>query len=446
VTVRRLHLAGIFIMLAWITSLGWLVRRQYYSGGYPPGVTTSDRLAPGSRFYAVFAGGAQIGTASLTADTMPGGARITQRLDIGLRDSLESQLQTVILTPALAVHDWSASITSGDTPLSVTGGRDSTGVFRATLSVAGRPVRTVVLEPGPALPLFSAALRSSLNGVMMPGDTLTLRVLDPFSGAISSVSMRSIPTRERMVVTDSARLDAASGQWVPALADTVDARLLIQIGSARPIWLWVDRQGFPLQAELPNGLVLRRTAFEIAHLNFRNGFGATAPLAPRHRPSAGLEDVPLPGDTAGTVFFPSPDSTIRNMLPAAYGRATNRADSVAGVARWIGQHVHRDERGDDAARTIVEGRGSPLGRARLFVAALRGSGIPARLAVGAVRSGDHWSAQFLPQAYVDRWLAADLDRGGLTPDSADHTILTTRTSGLRFEYNALLAPLGKPTP
>jgi transglutaminase-like putative cysteine protease len=119
---------------------------------------------------------------------------------------------------------------------------------------------------------------------------------------------------------------------------------------------------------------------------------------------------------------------------------------VAGVARWIGQHVHRDERGDDAARTIVEGRGSPLGRARLFVAALRGSGIPARLAVGAVRSGDHWSAQFLPQAYVDRWLAADLDRGGLTPDSADHTILTTRTSGLRFEYNALLAPLGKPTP
>ena len=445
-TVRRLHVAGALIMFAWIASLGWLVRRQYYSGGYPPGVTTSDRLAPGSRFYAVFSEGVQVGTASLTADTMPGGARITQRLDIGLRDSLESQLQTVILTPALAVREWSASTTSSETPLSVTGRRDSAGVFRATLSVSGRVVRTVALEPGPALPLFSAALRSSLNGMIMPGDTLTLRVLDPFSGAISTVSLRSIPARDRMVVTDSARLDAASGKWVPALADTVDARLLIQIGSARPIWLWVDRQGFPLQAELPNGLVLRRTAFEIAHLNFRNGFRAAAPPAPRHRPSPAVEDLPLPGDTAGTVYFPSPDSTIRNILPAAFGRATNRADSVASLARWIGQHVDREERGDDAVSALIQGRGSALGRARLFVAALRGSGIPARLAVGAVRTGDHWSAEFLPQAFVDRWLVADLDRGHLTPDSASHTILTTRTSGLRFEYNALLAPLEKPTP
>ena len=442
---RRLHVAGVVIMLSWFASLGWLVKRQYYSTGYPPGVTTSDRLAPGSRFYAVFGGGVQLGTASLTADTLPDGVRISQRLDLGLRDSLESHLLTLLLTPSLAVRSWTADISGGASPLSVTGERDSAGHFRATLSERGQPMQTLAMEPGQALPLFSAVLRASLNGVVTPGDTLSLRVLDPFSGAVSTVSLRSIPARNGMILTDSARLDPRSGRWLPALTDTVDARLLVQLNSSRPIRLWVDRQGFPLQAELPNGLVLQRTAFEIAHLNFRNGFPNAAPPASRHHLRAPAADVPVPGDTSATIFFPPADSAIAVVLPSAFRGATSRADSAAHLARWIARRIRTSNTGDDASAAAANGHGSALGRARLFVAVLRSQNIPARLAIGAARTGNRWTVALRPQAYAGRWLTADLKSGRMTTDSTG-TLLTTRTSGLRFEYDALLASLEPPTP
>ena len=437
--LRRLHVAGGLIMLSWFASLGWLVQRQYYSDGYPAGVTTSNRLAPGARFYAVYADGIQIGTASLSADTLPGGgARLVTRFDIGTRDSLRSQLQTLTLTPALGLTEWSATSSGGPTALAVRGARDSDRIFRATLTSGGDTIRAIRVEPGRALPLFAATLRASLNAIFTPGDTLVLPVLDPFSATIRQVRLQSVPARAQIVYVDSAAIDPVSGKWVSALTDTASVTMLIQLGMDAPLRLWLDGEGFPVRAELPEGLVLVRTAFEIANLNFRNGDRPAGPRVRLDRHRAGPGDPVLPEDTAATLVFPSSDSAIAVLARAALANAETRADTVAGLARWINRRIRVGPGADDAVVILQAGKGSALGRARLFVAATRALGIPSRLAFGVRQDGDHWSAVTLPEAYIEGWQQVDLARGRVFADSATR-LLRLRTSGFPFEHDALLA-------
>jgi hypothetical protein len=430
--------AGALIMLSWFASLGWLVKRQYYSNGYPTGVTASNRLAPGSRFYSVFVHGVQVGTASLTADTLPdGGARVVTRFDLGARDSLRSQLQTLTLTPALALVEWSAATTGDPAAFSVHGARGSDQVFRATLTRGSDTVRALRLEPGRALPLFAATLRASLNAIVTTGDTLVLPILDPFSGSIGQVRLRSVPAQGRVIFADSAALDPATGKWVAALSDTVPAKLLVQLGADAPLRLWLDGEGFPLRAELPDGLVLERTAFEIANLNFRNGDRPAGPRARLRRHLAGAADPVLPDDSAATLVFPARDSVLTAATLAALTGTATRGDSVGALARWVSRFPTVPET-DDAVATVENRAGSTLGRARLFVAAARSAGIPARLAFGVRRDEAGWTAVLQPEAYIDGWQQVDLAHGRVSADSSLR-ILRLRTSGFPFEHDALLA-------
>jgi hypothetical protein len=439
VKLRRLHIAGALIMLSWFASLGWLVKRQYYSNGYPVGVTTSNRLAPGSRFYAVYAAGVQVGTASLSADTLTGGgARIITRFDIGAGDSLRSRLQALTLTPKLTLTEWDATISGEPGAFAVHGARGTDQIFRATLRRSDDTILALPLEPGRALPLLTATLRATLNAALTPGDTIALPILDPFSATIEQVRFRAIPAQAPIIFADSAALDPASGKWMAALTDTLPAVMVVQLGGNSPLRLWLDPEGFPLRAELPDGLVLERTAFEIANLNFRNGDRPAGPQL-RLRPHLiGADDPVLPEDTATTLVFPARDSALASLLSGAAGSAGTRADTAVAVARWISHRIRAAGGADDAIATLRAHAGSNLGRARLFVTAARKAGIPARLALGVRRSGDSWTPALLPQAYLGGWHSADLMQGRVSPDSAVR-LLRLRTSGYSFEYDALLA-------
>ena len=436
---RRLHVAGALIMLSWFASLGWLVQREYYSDGYPAGVTTSNRLAPGARFYAVYADGVQVGTASLTADTLPrGGARLVTRFDIGSRDSLRSRLEALTLTPALELTDWSATSSGGPAAFAVHGSRSGDQRFRATLTSDGDTVRTVPIEPGRALPLFAATLRASLNAVVSTGDTLVLPVLDPFSATVAEVRLRSLPSQGQIIFVDSAAIDPATGKWIAALTDTVHAKLLVQLGMDAPLRLWLDGEGFPLRAELPNGLVLERTAFEIANLNFRNGDRPAGPRVRLRRHLASEGDPVLPEDSAATLVFPARDSAIAALRDAVLPGSATRADTLDALAHWIGRRIRVADGTDDAVATLQARSGSAVGRARLFVAAARGARIPARLALGVRQDGLQWTAAWLPEAYIDGWRQVDLGRGRIGADSSVR-MLRLRSSGFPFERDALLA-------
>ena len=216
------------------------------------------------------------------------------------------------------------------------------------------------------------------------------------------------------------------------------AILLVQLGSDSPMRLWLDREGFPVRAELPNGLVLERTAFEIANLNFRNGDRPAGPRL-RLRPRLiGAEDPVLAEDTAATMVFPARDSAIAALVGNAATGAATRADTVAALARWISRRIKAAPGPDDAVATLGAHAGSGMGRARLFVAAARRAGVPARLAFGARRSDGTWSAVSLPQVYLGEWQQADLVRGRMTTDSSVR-LLRLRTGGDSFEHDALLA-------
>ncbi|HET8634864.1 MAG TPA: transglutaminase-like domain-containing protein [Gemmatimonadales bacterium] len=437
--LRRLHIAGALIMLSWFASLGWLVKRQYYSNGFPVGVTTSNRLAPGSRFYAVYADGVQVGTASLSADTLSGGgARIVTRFDLGAGDSLRSRLLTLTLTPALGLTEWNATSSGGPAAFAVHGARGNDRIFRASLTKGDDTVRTVGLEPGRALPLLAATLRASLNAVLNPGDTIALPVLDPFSATVGQVRLRTIPAQGPMVYVDSAALSPTSGKWVAALTDTVTALLLVRLGSDSPMRLWLDGEGFPLRAELPDGLVLERTAFEIANLNFRNGDRPAGPRLSLRPRLIGTDDGVLAEDTATTLVFPARDSAIAALVGDATAGAVTRADTVAALARWISRRTILAERTDDPGVTLQARAGSAVGRARLFVAAARHAGIPARLVFAARQSGGDWTAATLPQAYIGEWRSFDLVLGRVSSDSSVR-VLRLRTSGYPFEHDALFA-------
>ena len=82
---RKLHVAGALIIIAWLASLGWLVRREYF-GGAPGEVSASARVAPGAVFFAVYLNGRQFGTGATTVDTMADGVRISDRADVLLPD------------------------------------------------------------------------------------------------------------------------------------------------------------------------------------------------------------------------------------------------------------------------------------------------------------------------------------------------------------------------
>ncbi len=426
-------------MASWFACLGWLIKRQQSGRGFEPGITASNRLAPGSRFYAVYAGGIQVGTASFTADTLADGARVEQRLDIGTRDSIESYLETVTLTPTLTLRGWTARATGLAPSIVVEGSRDSNGVFRAQLRTGTRTVRSIRIADARALPVLAAALRISVYGLLVPRDTISLDLLDPLSGAVHRARFVSVPPTGPLIVVDSARLDRASGQWVPALTDTIQARLLVELGSSAPIMLWLDPAGFPLRAQLPNGLLLERTAFEIAHLNFRNGARPTI-TEELHRFPPALPDLLMAEDTAETLDFPAEDPAISARTAGAFRGATSRADSVSGLARWVSRRIGGDGQDDDAIATLASRRGSELGRARLFIATLRHHHIPARLTLGARRDSSGWSPVLLPQVFLEHWLAADLNTGRVQADSTLH-IVRARSGGGPIQYRGLLASL-----
>jgi hypothetical protein len=70
------------------------------------------------------------------------------------------------------------------------------------------------------------------------------------------------------VVTDSAVADS-SGRWFAVHRDTVRAWRLVSSGDGPAIDAWMDAQGLVVEARRPDGLLLRRTAFELAFENWR---------------------------------------------------------------------------------------------------------------------------------------------------------------------------------
>jgi len=279
------------VMVAWATSLGWLVKREFF-------LTTAARLAEAARsvapsavYYRLAVGGQQVGFASSTIDTSGSAIRVEDLLVVDVpalgvmrRTAARSR---ATLSRALRLQEvrvkfdgdigrfTALGTVTGDTLLSVQlmAGRDT----QVTLVPLTRPVVLPTLLP----------LRLAFGGELRPGKTHTIRVFDPMLLVEREVAVTGV-AESTLVVADSADYDSTAMAWVPVHFDTVRAfRIDLDAGGMRGR-AWVDAQGHIVRATNPVGFTIERSPFEIAYENFRR---RDALRAARATASPGRGDV-----------------------------------------------------------------------------------------------------------------------------------------------------------
>ena len=75
---------GRLVLLTWAVMLAWLARREFARSGSAGVLERTRRLEPSAQYFAVMAGGRQVGLVNLSADTVTEGVRIREQLVLDL--------------------------------------------------------------------------------------------------------------------------------------------------------------------------------------------------------------------------------------------------------------------------------------------------------------------------------------------------------------------------
>ncbi len=105
-------------------------------------------------------------------------------------------------------------------------------------------------------------LRFAAEREVEPGESYTLPVYDPLTGANRTMNMTVL---DQAIRTFPDSVIAEDGRWVTALEDTVQAWHVEHDLAGIKLQVWVDEDGRLLEANAPGGLRLERTAFEFAY-------------------------------------------------------------------------------------------------------------------------------------------------------------------------------------
>ncbi len=241
-------------------------------------------LPPGATFFAVSLGDRQIGTASITTDTLVDGVRVVSRLDLDLPFAGQTS-HLISSTDAVYSRDLRLNTftrrATGAVPSSVMEGHvadDSVLTLRL-----GRPQlepEQTMRQPIDGFLMLASAIpfRVALEGNLRVGREIETRVVDPTTLSLR-IDRALIVADSIFVVPDSADLDAVSGRWVPATYDTVRAYRFDQTLYGLPLETWVDQSGYVVYATSPLGFTLERSAFELASENYRRDQQEGPPVA-----------------------------------------------------------------------------------------------------------------------------------------------------------------------
>jgi hypothetical protein len=443
--VRRGLLAGA-IVATWIGSLAWLAARQGRAGDQVGGL--DDRLPPSDAYLALRLGDEQVGIVSGTLDTVAGGARTVERLDLVVAgaDGTRRQILATDLRfgPGLALEQLSLMQTGEGDRFRIAVGRDSTRQFAARVTSGSDTASWHWPAPPRATVRTVASALRFLGLTRDPEGGLPVLLLDPASLDWEPFDGRVVGDTV-LVVPDSAAMDPATGRWIPARWDTVAARRVEYTAHGLPFDAWVDADGNVVRAATPLGADLERTAFEIVRQGYdpaaRAGRGDAAaprlvaaadrppvrvarlvvvlddadtslaawrrldldtPFQRRHGDTLEVEAALLPG-VAGApgmvrmdLALTRPSGAVPASHPLIEAQArriarggTDPAEVARAVARWLEREVTLDPRGADHAVSALERRrASGEGRTALFLALVRALAIPARPVAGLRWDGE----------------------------------------------------------
>ena len=255
------------VLLLWSATIGWHVKRLYFRAIEEIVTDAARRIPPGAAYYVVEQEGRRVGWSQSRVDTLPshGGFRIRDRLEATIMAGGQPVPTTLVseaeLGPALQLRRFTLRsrgilgdfLTSGETR------GDS-----LLLLVLRRGARTdtvrLTLE-GPVILSTAWPLRFVAQSERRPGRRFRIPLFDPVTGSTRPVDLEILAEATR-TYADSAT--DAGPLWVEAREDTVRAWLVERDLAGLKFRSWIDEDGRLLEAEMPGGFRIRRTAFELA--------------------------------------------------------------------------------------------------------------------------------------------------------------------------------------
>ncbi len=488
-------------MIAWLASLGWLVRREFFPSTGNQVQTFAATFPPSAAFYAMWSRDRQIGIASATADTVEDGIRIAARQDLdlpvgaGTRRAIFSS--NGLYSDDLRLRSFSSRLSgeSGGYLLEGTVEGDSILLLSFTTAPDAAPERHRLSLPGPVVLPEAVTLAIAREAPLAIGREADVAVFDPVRLTLYRQHL-AVAAESILVVPDSAEVDPVSGLWVPAHLDTLEAWRLDTWDRGLPMHMWVDRGGYLIASKTPLGVRVERSAFEIVRGNYR-GRGRAADVMDPGTPSTAApppEALAAPaatplivrlagadttgpdwarlgmdgtrqtrrGDTIAVVesgAVPSEASTDETqwmglgapMLALADPRVEARARQIVGRVRdsrarvealvtWVSRNlrVAADGAPQSAGQTLDRGSGSTSDIVLAFVALARASGISSRPVAGFLGTQDTFHYHAWAEIYLDRWIPVDPVYGQVPADGR-HVRLVVDGLSRALEFIPLVA-------
>lgn len=492
--MNRRWAAGVILGL-WGVALAWLGLRELdrRSTDAPE---DSRTISPSAAFYTVTLGPQQIGFASTTVDTVPGGLVIDDRLvlEMPTGDTVaRSDIRTLAnLTNSMRLERFRATVGAPEGRFSVDGTVEGDTILHLTIATDLAEYNDRIALAGSLILPNHIPVRLSSTGQLVTGTDLTIETFDPLTLGREPVRI-TVGLDSVFMTPDSAVFDSTTDRWVEARVDTVRAWRVTQTGNGWETESWIDRLGRLVNARSGTGPDLQRTAFEIAFNNFRSRdanaaatpAGAVVPVtivaagvappavagalrvevtAPnlaqldldggRQRADAGVVTVEREVGAALTPSYrlPASDSAVLSQLEATppftaddpfvqaqarqvIGRTRNPRTAAERLAAWTRDEIARAQVPPvPAAAGILQARrGDVSDHVTLFVAMARAVGLPARAVAGVLRVEDRFYYHAWAEVYLgNAWVSADPTLGAV-PASTAAVRLVTGSVGTPWE-------------
>jgi len=272
---RRGLIAGT-VLMAWGAGFSLLLARELNRSMADRIAEAALRVVPTTTWYRVEHEGRHVGFASIAIDTAPRTLAVTEYLvmdgqAIGAGDTRVTDQTVARLSRGLVLREF----------------EHLRGVGADTTSISGQVVDStmVILRSGAPAPDTMRVEAPAFTGAIGPtvavlvqdprvGSSVTLSGIDAASGVAGPLVMR-YDAESVFVVVDSAVADS-SGRWFAVHRDTVRAWHVTTSGEGPAVDAWLDAQGLVVESRRRDGLLLRRTAFELAFENWRRASPARA--------------------------------------------------------------------------------------------------------------------------------------------------------------------------
>lgn len=393
-TFTKRSFLAVGILLAWVLTLGWHVKREYFRPAALELAMGARGLAPGTHFYVVRMDGTAIGYSSARFDTLPDGYRFEDQTLLEIPALGDVQRATtrsrVDLDEVLTLRSFEFSLSSGIGAFRAAGSLDADSVLDVRIDAGGDQQRSRLEVPRDVLLDAAVPLRLAASGGLQVGREYTVSVFDPSAMDQRNVVLR-VAAADTFIVIDSVRYEPDTRTFTPTVYDTVPSWRLDQEIAGATVETWVDEDGQVVRATSPLGFEIERTVFELARGEFEE-----ARRSPGRRAGYGsvIESTAIASnaDLSDVAFTPRLAVRLRNVelegfdLPG--GRQELRGDTLIitreGAMRatyslpWTGGGAAAAElaaspliQKDDpaivrAAREVTRGTSDPAEAARLL--------------------------------------------------------------------------------